>query len=252
MESESSPVPSATGLLTARYATFTGRARALLVDSSLVAAVSVATLIIGDALGNVPGVGRVVWLVLFFAGFLYEPLFIWRRGATIGHARNHLVVTNVDSDKPPGFLRALCRYFVKVVLGIPSFLSMGLTRRHQAIHDLLTRTCVRVVGDHEVPSHDYHLEGTVDTSGLPSPGRRVIVIALYLVVAFFVIGVGDIVLLSPGCVRGQSCSPGDDVLNVVLNVLWLIGSGLLIVVGWRGHLPGARRLPPDSSDALVV
>jgi uncharacterized RDD family membrane protein YckC len=252
MESNSSPVSLATAPLDVRYATFTGRVRALLVDTILVMAVVVTVLMIGDALDAVPGIGRVAWLVLFFALFLYEPVFVSRRGATIGHARNHLIVTDVDSAEPPGFLRALCRYLIKMVLGIPSFLSMGLTRRHQALHDVLTRTCVRVVSNHELPSYDYHLERTVNTSGLPSRRRRVVVIAIYLVVTFVVIGAVTLLLLSPGCVREQFCSSGDQTWNRVLNALWLIGSGLLIVAGWRGRLPGARRLPEDSPDALVV
>src|SRR5215468_10969636 len=111
--SPSSSVPLATAPPSVRYATFTGRVRALLIDTSLVTAVAVATLIVTDALDAMPGIGRVAWLVLFLALFLYEPLFIWRRGATIGHARNHLIVTDVDSAEPPGFLRALCRYLIK-------------------------------------------------------------------------------------------------------------------------------------------
>ena len=86
---------------------------------------------------------HIAWLLMFGLFFVYEPLFIWRRAATIGHAKNHLVVADA-TGRTPGLGQAFARYFIKLVLGLPSFVTMALSRKHQAVHDVLTRTTVQL------------------------------------------------------------------------------------------------------------
>src|SRR5215217_4317487 len=99
--------------------------------------------IIGAVTDDVPGSGRVVIVALLGVVLLYEPILVSVRGATIGHRRVDLQVVT-GSGHRPGFGRALARYLIKAILGIPAFLTMMLTRRHQALQDILTGTTVQV------------------------------------------------------------------------------------------------------------
>ena len=226
-----------------RYATFTRRVRALVWDSAIVLAVFAATVVLGDAAGDVPGTGRVAWLVMAALIFLYEPLFVWRRGATIGHARNHLVVVDARTGAPPGFFQAALRYVLKLFLGLPSFVAMGLTRRHQAIHDMLTHTIVQVAADYDAPAYDFHVERDDDSLLLPSGTRRVMVIATYMIGAFIGYGMVLTSLVPSECLRDHQCTDAARIVSDGLTLVWMLANGLLVIAGWRGLLFGARRQP---------
>jgi len=160
--SSSLPRVSASGHFSAaspaRYATFTSRCRALLIDTAVVAGVNIALLALGEFGESVPGSDRIVLLLVVGIVFLYEPLFICLRGATIGHAAKHLRVISMTTGEPPSFLQALARYLIKMSLGLPSFVTMVFSRRHQAVHDMLTQTTVQLSLSADADVDDYHLE----------------------------------------------------------------------------------------------
>lgn len=237
----------------ARYATFTSRFRALVVDTAVVFGAIILVVIAGDAADRVPGSGRVAWLLMFSALFLYEPLFIWRRGATVGHALNHLIVVDDRRERRPTLSQAFARYFLKLVLGIPSFVTMALTRRHQAVHDLLTKTTVRLAAGTAPDAYDFHLERAEDVPALlPSRPRRAVVMVVYLAAIFIGYGILISALDPQACLREQSCTTGKRLLTDAVTLLWLAASFATIVAAWKGFLPGARRDRHVTSDSLVV
>jgi uncharacterized RDD family membrane protein YckC len=80
----------------------------------------------------------------FWIAVLYEPVLVWRRGGTVGHSRLNLRVVDDRTGGNLSLPKALVRYSLKSVLALPSFLSMTMSARHQAVHDLLTGSSVRV------------------------------------------------------------------------------------------------------------
>jgi uncharacterized RDD family membrane protein YckC len=125
-----------------RYARFSRRLKAILFDwmlamALLFGALTVASNVESDALARALGV--VVVLILL----LYEPILVWRNGATLGHSWTNLRVVD-DRGGNLSFARAFVRFAIKSLLGWYSFLSMALTRRNQTIHDLLTRSTVQI------------------------------------------------------------------------------------------------------------
>ena len=67
------------------YASFGARLRALVADAAVVAFL-VVVLVLGSELArDVPGSGRVFVALLFAVVLFYEPVQVWRYGATIGH-----------------------------------------------------------------------------------------------------------------------------------------------------------------------
>ena len=235
-----------------RYATFTGRFRALVIDNLCISALGIALFFAGDAASEVPGATRVMLLLVVAVILLYEPLQVSRRGATIGHRYAHLRVVDARTGSWPSFGRAFVRFLIKTILGVISFFTMELTRRHQAVHDMLTHTTVQVAESEQVAP--YRVE-RVDEPNVVLPGRlrRLTVILLYLVAIFFVYAVSISIVDTTGCLRHRSgCSAVTRTLVPVMGWAWIALSLTAIIAGWKGLLLGARRSRGVSSDVVVA
>lgn len=225
------------------YASFGARLRALVVDAAVVVAAIVALVVASEAARDVPGSGRVFVALVFALALLYEPVQVWRYGATIGHRSANIRVVADVSGGNPGFGRALSRFLIKSVLGIASFVAMALTRRHQAVHDSVTRTTVQIRDIGRARATDFAFERAVDpTLQLPSRSRRAIVVLLYLVGAFvamsFVMGAS----VPQDCLDEVACTAGEALAANVISAAWLAVTVVLIIAGWRGRLWGARSI----------
>lgn len=140
------------------YASFTRRLRASVIDAAIVGSGQVVFLFAAEVADSMPGGDRVTWAAYFgllFLLLLYEPLLVAFRGATVGHSRMNLCVVG-PSGGHPNLGIAFARYIIKVVLGLPSFISMAFTSRHQAVHDVLTRTTVQIRDLTLAVPDDYH------------------------------------------------------------------------------------------------
>ena len=115
-----------------------------MIDNAIVSGTAVGVFFLGDAVSEVPGATRLLLLLIVALVLLYEPILVSRRGATIGHAMSRIQVVDARTGRWPSFGRALARFVIKMVVGIPSFITMALSRRHQSVHDLLTQTIVQV------------------------------------------------------------------------------------------------------------
>jgi hypothetical protein len=118
---------------------------------------------------------------------------------------------------------------------------MALSRKHQAVHDILTQTTVQLsasAGPHE---DSYHLE-RLEPSDVTLPSRgRLGAILIYLVAAFVGYGMALTAIDPAGCAQTGSCIDGLEVATGGLALLWLGLSIAIVVVGWKGLLFGARR-----------
>jgi uncharacterized RDD family membrane protein YckC len=225
---------------TTPYASFTARVRALVIDSAVVAALIAAVVFLDIPFSEVQGSGPVLLSLLLATLLLYEPLWVWRRGATIGHRRANIRVVSDRTGGSPSFFQAFCRYLIKSTLGLASFATMSLTRRHQAIHDRLTSTTVQVADITQAHAHDVRWErGDVDEVVSVPGWRRFILILLYGAgTTIAVMAVASIVTLRM-CDNAQCTRSGEWVLNA-LSVVWLLAMIAILILGWQGRLVGAR------------
>jgi hypothetical protein len=135
---------------------------------------------------------------------------------------------------------------IKAVLGWFSFISMLTSRRHQAVHDWLTRSTVQLRDPSRASSQDYVRERReLSLPGMPSRVRRVLVIGAYLLVTLLAFGLVQHVLVSSGllsdaCLLGKRCTAGEYTLNLVFGVALIAAFLFLVGYGWRGRLPGCR------------
>lgn len=223
------------------YGSFTSRARALVTDMLVVTGAAMVLIAFAAVTAGVPGTGRIAVIGLFALIFLYEPVMVWRLGGTVGHRRANLRVVVDATGRPPGLPRAFARFAIKGVLGLISFATMALTRRHQAVHDSLTGTTVRIWDLGSARDWDVRWEREVsEVPGLPSRTRRAVVIASYVAGAYLGLAVAIQVALSDACVFANRCSAGEELASQVLGLAWLGASAALIIAGWRGRLWGCR------------
>ena len=227
------------------YARFAPRLRAVLIDSIILTLVLVTALALAVALKS-DDVARVFGFTVVAVWLLYEPLLVSLTGSTVGHYLNNLRVVDDRSGRNLSFPKAVARVVIKTILGWVSFIAMALTRRHQAVHDLLTRSTVQVRDLTRARAHDFSGE-RLELSGpaMPSRMRRVVVTLAYLLLCYLlfsvtVAGLTQAGVVSRRCIAADRCSTSEYGWLAGTGAAWIGGSVLLIVLGWRGRLLGCR------------
>lgn len=192
------------------------------------------TAVVGTPLLMVPGL-----IGMFVAASLYEPILVSKRGATVGHRCLGLQVVNGRGELLT-FGQALARVLLKGSIGAPSFLWMAMTQRHQALHDLATRSTVRVVDPAAHPERRVLLERAEPVGRGVSTGRRILTTVAYQIAAFIAYMIPSVVLVSDACTFQGLCGVGELLLSTLGTWIWLAVAGAILIFGWRGYLPGAR------------
>jgi hypothetical protein len=228
------------------YARFSRRFRGIVVDwaiamAVLFGAVSVAISVESDNFSRALGVLVIATLLL------YEPVLVSFTGGTLGHHFTNLRVVDDRSGGNVSFLKACARVVLKGVLGWYSFVILAATRRNQAVHDLLTRSTVQIRDPARARSGQYITERVEPVaSSIPSRLQRAAVICVYLlllfvsylIVAWAMAAVG---LTSRSCLYGNYCSGVERMLNLVTDVALLMMMAVVVALGWKGKLFGARK-----------
>jgi uncharacterized RDD family membrane protein YckC len=225
------------------YGRFSRRVKAVVTDQIIIMALLVAALFVAVSAGS-DHIGRILGFTFLAVLLLYEPLLVSLTGSTIGHYRANLRVVDNRSGGNISFIKAVVRVIIKSVLGIYSFITMATTSRHQAVHDLLTRSTVQIRDRSRARAGEYVTARTLNP-GMPSIGRRILVIVAYAVasavlVLLIAVALAATGLLSDACVDLDVCSPLERTLSRATDIA-LIGLPVLCIVqGWRGRLYGAR------------
>jgi uncharacterized RDD family membrane protein YckC len=229
-----------------QYARFSRRLRAMVIDWALLMAAFVAFLFLAITLGN-ENLTRPIAIAILLAALIYEPLLVSLNGATIGHYLANLRVIDERHGGNPGFGKAVARMVIKLALGVYSFATMLTTRRHQALHDIITNSTVRIRDASRAAEHHYVEERTeLDSPGMPSRWRRALIILVYVVIAFAAFAATLPLLVSMGhmtlaCLDYGRCTAREQIIHAALQAASLVVGALIIWAGWRGKLFGARR-----------
>ncbi|CAN5444651.1 hypothetical protein BH11PSE4_BH11PSE4_35760 [soil metagenome] len=232
-----------------RYARFGRRLRGIFIDWVITLAVIVAALLLATSVRS-DSFSRVLGLAVVAVLLLYEPLLVWRFGGTVGHFLSNLRVVDDRSGGNVSFPKAVARLLIKGALGRYSFLMITATRRNQALHDVVTRSTVQIREASKAASHHYISERpALDATRMPSGWRRLLVIVLYgvliAVVEILLVAIVTVSgLLSSACLDRNVCAAGEALGSLLLNAMLLLSlpaMAIVIGLGWRGRLVGARR-----------
>ena len=217
----------------------------MLLDWILALAVIYGALLLASTVGN-DDFSRALGIPVAIALLLYEPILVSRTGGTLGHYFANLRVVDDRGGGNIGFARACARFVIKEVLGLYSFVILAVTRRNQAVHDLLTQSTVQI-RDPAKASPDQYIAARADfpAAAMPSPSRRIAVTCGYLllIAIVYVFIVGRLVpsgAVSDACIDRNFCSAGERMFSLLLGTGLLGSCAVCIALGWRGRLFGAR------------
>lgn len=216
------------------------RARAFMFDSVLLPVAVFASLIAGDAAGLSPTWGKVLLIALPI--FVLEPLLVALTGGTVGHHLVGLKVTPLSGQGRIGILAATLRFLVKLPLGWLSLMFVLTTRKHQAVHDLVARSIVIHRESAGLPAYDLLAERQPDPQyRYPPAWRRLLVILAYFIAMSFLLNGVSTPLVGEGCLVAHRCTLGEQLVEAISSLVWLIATGWIVVKGWGGRLHGCRR-----------
>jgi len=172
-----------------------------------------------------------------------EPVLVALTGSSIGHHISGLRVRRANEDKKIGLFRSYFRFLVKLPLGVLSLVSVLTTRRHQAIHDLVSDSIVILKDRQQVMPYEVLSERDPQSEiyEYPSKFRRVLVMSGYFALLVLLIGVLSIVGFSDLCIDQGRCSRVEGVFDLTLSVSLWVGIFVIAGMGWQGRLYGARR-----------
>lgn len=120
-----------------KYPLILERIQSILIDSILIVA---AMIIISDILSNFKDVPTWLRAVLLISIFLYEPIST-TFGGTIGNNIKGIRVRKNDNETQGiNIIQAIIRYFLKLLLGWLSFISIFSSNKKRAIHDIVSGT----------------------------------------------------------------------------------------------------------------
>jgi len=187
----------------------------------------------------------VIWLVL-------DPVLVSQTGGTPGHHLMNLRIQHKDSGENIGILRAILRSLSKIVTGAWSFIFALVTKKHQALHDLLSSTTVVLKNPETVSERERYNEREQDKGGFtyPSVLRKILIIIAYVVIVSLVFFSLIALMFPSDCFLANNCSESEELVLLVLDWVWFFGVAILIVYGWRSRLYGARRVRISDGEAI--
>ena len=224
-----------------RYARFSRRLRAMLLDWIVTLVVLFGAVLLAVTVRN-DNFSRGLGVAVVIALLLYEPVLVSFTGGTLGHYFTNLRVVDARDGGNISFPKACARVVIKGLLGFYSFVILAATRRNQAVHDLLTRSTVQIRDPAKAFPGQYITERTEPAdANMPSGLRRIVVIFAYLLLMFIADAVITVGSLSPACIDSNFCSAGERIVSFVAGIMLLVLAALMIALGWKGKLFGARK-----------
>src|SRR5882672_2880376 len=225
-----------------RYARFSRRLRGMMLDWAITLIVTFGAVLAAVTVGS-DNFSRALGILVVTALLLYEPVLVSFTGGTVGHYLTNLRVVDERDGGNISFLKACARVLIKGLLGLYSFVILAATRRNQAIHDLMTRSTVQIRDPAKALPGQYVTEHVEPADkNMPSAWRRAVVIVAYLLLSYALGLVIAVTTMSRSCIRNESfCSAADTIINVGVSLALIFLTALVIGLGWRGTLFGARK-----------
>jgi uncharacterized RDD family membrane protein YckC len=117
------------------YPSVLDRTKSTLIDTIIIIACMILFTDILDMFKNVPDWTRAT---LFISLLLYEPICT-TFGATLGNDKMKIRVRkNSDSTQSINIFQAIIRYFIKVVFGWISFITIFISPKSRTLHDIIS------------------------------------------------------------------------------------------------------------------
>ena len=121
------------------FANISRRTQAVIIDSLFLFFLFLGTSFLASKIDISPyiKVGIIGFLVLFT-----EPLLVTFHGASVGHHMKGLRIKNARTGKNLNIFFAFIRFILKSFIGLFSLIFVLTTKRHQALHDMISNSVV--------------------------------------------------------------------------------------------------------------
>ena len=170
---------------------------------------------------------------------LFEPLWMWMTGSTIGQHIVGIRVANIRTERNLFILPAIVRFIVKILLGFYSVITMIVTKRRQSFHDVISNSVVLFKNESTAPDRYKIQENTTDVMSKPSIIRRILVTLMYLFLLLLTFSVTTVVIAPEQCWNGISCTKSQELGVLITSGVFLGLCLLVIILGCLCKLPGA-------------
>ncbi len=217
------------------------RIQATLIDTVVIPWAAIGMLVLVDALGaqsTFVKIGAAILIIL-----LLDPLAVAFTGGTVGHHFMGMRVRRLKKDEHLHFIAALMRAVIKILFGLPSFLVALVTRRRQALHDVVSGSLVVYKSAIGLPAYEVLPEITreIEQRVYASVWKRLLVIMLYWSLCFIGTGILFNMLFSRACVQDGRCGSAESLGSFLALALLLLTFVAIAILGWRGVLYGCRK-----------
>jgi hypothetical protein len=164
-------------------------------------------------------------------------------GGTVGHHALKIRVTRLSGQGNINLFAATIRFTVKFLFGWVSMVMVLVTKKHQALHDLVARSLVVYKNTVNLPAAEKLVDraSLSDVYVMPTRWRRTLIILGYLLVSYIAYVVIMLLGVSEPCALRGRCSGAEQMAVLIGSTLWLISECAIIVFGCRGQLYGSRR-----------
>ncbi len=227
------------------YPKFYIRLKALLFDSVILSVSLIGIILMSSNIDFANNVYKVFFILLPVLSI--EPLFTAFTGGSLGHHYAGLKIINAEKGGNLSLIRSYIRIFIKLPLSLYSFISILLTKRHQAIHDLVSGSVVVFKKEHGVPeNHKLKERKTLYTNDKPTKIRRFVVASAYFIIFLFVDSLLINVYISGKCLEFGVCSDEDLFYGLLNTGILLVAFLFFYILGFLCKLPGAIYKQQDS------
>jgi uncharacterized RDD family membrane protein YckC len=174
---------------------------------------------------------------------LLEPVAVCSTGGSIGHHLVGLRVRKENADERISFFAAIVRVVVKTFFGLPAFFVAFISRKRQALHDIVAKSLIVHKSTIGLPLYELQPARTRadEHAAYASIWRRIGVILLYWILFYILMNIVAFVVLGGPCAKYGQCSEAQGVFALSAVVILLIAFVLLAFLGWRGSLYGCRK-----------
>ncbi len=181
-------------------------------------------------------------IIILLVGSI-EPLCVSITGSSIGHHLVGLKVRQVNADSKLNISQSYLRFLAKLPFGLLSFISVLTTRKHQALHDLISRSIVVHKNCTTVLPYEIISERILDTENYiyPSGLKRVLVTLGHFILFYALYMAAFLFLINSQCLHGKYCSNVDSSLALLFSGIFWIGLFVIVGLGWQARLFGCRK-----------
>lgn len=207
-------------------------------DSVVLGVLFIVLGILSHEIGITRDLAKILFIVLPLLSL--EPIMIALTGGSIGHHLVGIKVVRSSDQKNLGLGWCFIRYLVKIPLGIYSIVSMWLTTKHRAVHDLASKSLMIFKKPEAVPELYKLQDRVVGYDGKPSILRRVGIAFCYTLLLVFVWELMINIFVTQRCIYDGACTDVDIQRAMIIGYV-ILGLFLAsLILSMLCKMPGAR------------